>query len=126
MSKNTIYSKACKQVSGFEHMGETFMRKCVIQGKAKSTHENYLRQISKLALHFKRTPLELEVSQLEEYLYLMMQSNSTHSLSSFKHLVYGLRKLYHLFDKDELELSLPSMNPGKKVPKFSSVDTSRK
>lgn len=116
MSKNTIYSKACKQVPGFEKMGETFMRKLVIQGKAKSTHENYLRQISKLSLHFKQTPLELQLSELEEYLYMMMQSNTAHSLSSFKHLVYGLRKLYHLFDKEELELSLPSLNCPKKVP----------
>lgn len=116
MSKNTIYSKACKQVAGFERMGETFMRKLVIEDKARSTHENYLRQLSKLALHFKRTPLELKLSELEEYLYMLMQSNTTHSLSSFKHLVYGLRKLYHLFDKEELELSLPAMNRPKKVP----------
>lgn len=116
MSKNTIYSKACKEVAGFERMGETFMRKLVIEDKARSTHENYLRQLSKLALHFKRTPLELKLSELEEYLYILMQSNTTHSLSSFKHLVYGLRKLYHLFDKEELELSLPAMNRPKKVP----------
>jgi len=116
MSKNTIYSKACKQVPGFEQMGETFMRKLVIAGKARSTHENYLRQLSKLALFYNRTPLELEVDELEEYLYHLIQSTTAHSLSSFKHLVYGLRKLFYLFDREELLLSLPSLSRPKKVP----------
>ncbi|TAJ03107.1 integrase, partial [Marinilabiliaceae bacterium JC017] len=116
MSKITIYTQACNQVAGFQSMAEVFMRKLVIAGKARSTHENYLRQLSKLALFYNRTPLELEVYELEEYLYHLMQSSTAHSLSSFKHLVYGLRKLYRLFDKEELELSLPPINRPKKVP----------
>ena len=50
---------------------------------------------------FPRIPLELEIGELEEYLYLLIQRD-TDSLSSFKHLVYGLRKLYQLFDKEGL------------------------
>ncbi|MBA7579880.1 hypothetical protein ES708_21761 [subsurface metagenome] len=42
MSKNTIYSEASNKVVGFQHMGEEFIRKLVINNKAKSTHENYL------------------------------------------------------------------------------------
>ncbi|MCK5201588.1 MAG: tyrosine-type recombinase/integrase [Spirochaetales bacterium] len=96
-------------------MGEEFIRKLVIEDKAKSTHENYLRQMSKLALHYDRTPLELDIGELEEYIYLLIQKGSD-SLSSFKHLVYGLRKLYLLFDKEELHLSLPSINRPKQLP----------
>ena len=98
MSKITIYSKACNKVAGFQQMGEKFIQKLVINNKAKSTHENYLRQMSKLSLYYNRTPLELEIGELEEYLYLLIQRD-TDSLSSFKHLVYGLRKLYQLFGK---------------------------
>jgi len=115
MSKNTIYSEACYKVAGFQQMGEEFIRKLVINNKAKSTHENYLRQMSKLALYYNRTPLDLEIGELEEYLYLLIQKD-TDSLSSFKHLVYGLRKLYQLFDKEELHLALPSIKRPDKLP----------
>ncbi|MDA3905954.1 MAG: hypothetical protein PF484_07750, partial [Bacteroidales bacterium] len=64
MSKITIYSEACNKVDGFRAMGEEFIRKLVINGKSRSTHENYLRQMSKLALYYKRTPLEIEIDEL--------------------------------------------------------------
>lgn len=115
MSKITIYSEACLKVDGFRAMGEEFIRKLVINGKAKSTHQNYLRQIAKLALHYKRNPLELEIDELEEYLYHLIQAD-TDALSSYKHLVYGLRKLYQLFDKEALLLQLPKINRPKKLP----------
>jgi site-specific recombinase XerD len=115
MSKITIYQQACNKVAGFEQMGETFLRKLVINGRSKSTHQNYLRQMAKLALHYNRTPLNLEINQLEEYLYFLIQNDST-SLSSFKHLVYGLRKLYVLFDKQKLQLSLPEISRPNKLP----------
>ena len=88
MSKNTIYLEACNQVVGFQTMGEEFIRKLVIEDRARSTHENYLRQMSKLALHYDRTPLELDIGELEEYLYFLIQKGSN-SLSAFKHLVCG-------------------------------------
>jgi integrase/recombinase XerD len=115
MSKSTIYSEACNQVVGFRQMGDEFTRKLVINNRAKSTHENYLRQISKLALYYKRSPLELEIGELEEYLYYLIQKD-TDALSSYKHLVYGLRKLYLLFDKEELHLALPSIKQPNKLP----------
>ena len=115
MSKNTIYLEACNKVVGFQTMGEEFIRKMVIEDRARSTHENYLRQMSKLALHFERTPLELDIGELEEYLYFLIQKGSD-SLSAFKHLVYGLRKLYLLFEQEELHLSLPSINRPKQLP----------
>ena len=96
-------------------MGEDFTRKLVINGRGKSTHENYLRQMAKLALYYKRTPLELEYDELEEYLYYLIQQDTT-SQSSYKHLVYGLRKLYRLFDREELLLSLPKIKASGKLP----------
>ena len=124
MSKNTIYSQACNKVAGFGSMGEEFVRKLVINGKAKSTHENYLRQMAKMALYFGRTPLELSQSDLEEYLFHLIQKDSD-SLSSFKHLVYGLRKLYLLFDKEDLHLSLPPIHRPNKLPVVLSLQEMR-
>ncbi len=121
MSKSTIYSQACNKVAGFQLIGEEFTRKLVIGSRAKSTHENYLRQISKLVLYYNRSPLELEIDELEEYLYHLIQKDSD-SLSSFKHLVYGLRKLYLLFDKEKLQLALPSISKPNKLPVVLSIE----
>jgi integrase/recombinase XerD len=120
MSKITIYSEACNKVKGFESMGEEFIRKLVINGRSRSTHENYLRQMAKLSLHYKKLPLNLSICQLEEYLYHLIQKD-TDSMSSFKHLVYGLRKLYALFDMEELQLSLPSIKRVNKLPVVLSM-----
>lgn len=115
MSKITIYSNACNKVEGFKSMAEEFKRKLIINGKSKSTHENYLRQMAKLSIYYLRTPLQLEVDEMEEYLYSLI-INGTDAQSSFKHLVYGLRKLYRLFGMEELELALPKINRSKKLP----------
>ena len=115
MSKITIYSNACNKVEGFKSMAEEFKRKLIINGKSKYTHENYLRQMAKLSIYYLRTPLQLEVDEMEEYLYSLI-INGTDAQSSFKHLVYGLRKLYRLFGMEELELALPKINRSKKLP----------
>ena len=65
MSKVTIYQQACKQVTGFKAMGEHFIRTLVINGRSRSTHENYLRQMAKLALHCGKSPLEIEPVELK-------------------------------------------------------------
>lgn len=122
MSKVTIFEKACNNVAGFEPMGEHFMRQLVINGKSKSTHENYLRQMAKLALHYGKSPLELEAIELEEYLYFLVQKDTSGSQSAFKHLVYGLRKLYLLYDKDALHVGLPQIPNSKALPVVLSAE----
>jgi len=112
MSKITIYSQACHKVMGFQQMSEKFIERLVIDGKSKSAHQNYIRQIAKLAIYHERLPLDLEIDELEEYLFFLIQRD-TDALSSYKHLVYGLRKLYQLFGKEELALSLPKINRAK-------------
>ncbi len=115
MSKSTFYSQACYKILGFQQMSEEFIRKLVINGKSKSTHQNYIRQIAKLGIYYERLPLDLEIDELEEYLYYLI-NRDTDALSSYKHLVYGLRKLYQLFGKQELELSLPFIDRPNKIP----------
>ena len=116
MSKVTIYQEACNKVAGFQEMGEHFLRTLVINGKAKSTHQNYLRQIAKLSLYYNKVPLKLKPMELEEYLYFLMQKESAASKSSFKHLVYGLRKLYLLNDITGLHVKLPEIPRPKTLP----------
>ncbi|NJN26622.1 MAG: hypothetical protein HC819_11895 [Cyclobacteriaceae bacterium] len=58
MSKNTMYKKACNKVAGFRSISEEFTRKLVVDGRSKSTHENYFRQMAKLAMHYKAPSLK--------------------------------------------------------------------
>jgi len=115
MGKITIYSQACNDIAGFRSMAEEFTRKLVINGKSKSTYQNYLRQLAKLSLYYGRLPLELDADQVEEYLYYLIQKG-TDCKSSFKHTVYGLRKLYLLMDKEDLQLALPCISRAEKLP----------
>lgn len=113
--KATYYDEACRKVSGFEKMAVSFMKQLVINGRSKSTHQNYLRQMAKMALHCQQTPLEMDAEDVQDYLYYLVDRD-TDSRSSFKHLVYGLRKLYNLFEKDQLHMSLPSISRPKTLP----------
>jgi site-specific recombinase XerD len=124
MSK-TYYDEACRKVTGFEEMAVQFMQRLVIDGKSRSTHENYLRQMAKMALHCGKTPLKMEPDEIDNYLYFIV-NRDTDSLSSFKHLVYGLRKLYKLNECDHLHLTLPSIKQPQKLPVIFSSEEIRR
>lgn len=115
MSRQTYLEQACQAVPEFRDQSEQFLRKYTIAGKSDSCTRNYLMQISKLVLHFQCSPLNLSVDQLEEYLFYIRQ-HETPSLSSFKHLVYGLRTMYSMFKNETLHLTLPPVAHSKSLP----------
>lgn len=115
MSRKSYLVQAGEAVPEFKTISEQFLRKYTIAGKSDSCTRNYLMQISKLVLHFGCSPLELSVDQLEEYLFLVAQ-NEKPSMSSFKHLVYGLRTMFAMFKKEKLLLELPSIAQSKSLP----------
>jgi integrase len=108
MSRKTIKDEACDKIAGFREISQTFTRKFTVAGKSESFVDNYLLQISKLVLFYERSPLDLSIDELEEYL-LFLRANATPSLSTFKHLVYGLRQLYRIYGQKEMELALPEI-----------------
>lgn len=115
MSRESYLVQATKAVPEFKTISERFFRKYTIAGKSKSCIRNYLMQISKLVLYYGCSPLDLTIDQMEEYLFTIRQ-NGTPSLSSFKHLVYGLRILFAMFKNEELLLALPSISRNKTLP----------
>lgn len=116
MAKKSFLEQACIAVPEFKSISDKFYRKYTIAGKSESCTRNYLMQISKMVLHFKTSPLELSIDQMEEYLFLLQQQENTPSMSSFKHLVYGLRTLFVMFNSEELFLALPSVTTNKTLP----------
>lgn len=115
MSRKSYLEQACEAVPEFKTISEKFLRKYTIAGKSESCTRNYLMQISKMVLYFKCSPLELSIDQMEEYLYFIRQ-NEKPSMSSFKHLVYGLRTLFSMFKNEKLFLALPSVSGSKALP----------
>jgi integrase/recombinase XerD len=121
MSRKCYLEQACQAVPQFKTISDGFLRKYTIAGKSDSCTRNYLMQISKLVLHFNCSPLELSRDQLEEYLFFVRE-HETPSLSSFKHLVYGLRTMFSMFKNEKLLLSLPSIAKSKALPVVFSME----
>jgi site-specific recombinase XerD len=115
MSRKSYLEQAHEAVPEFKTISEKFLRKYTIAGKSESCTRNYLMQISKMVLYFKCSPLELSIDQMEEYLYTIRQ-NEKPSMSSFKHLVYGLRTLFSMFKNEKLYLALPPVSGSKALP----------
>lgn len=115
MSRKSYMEQACLAVPEFKTISDKFFRKYTIAGKSESCTRNYLMQISKMVLYFKTSPLELSIDQMEEYLFRMRQ-DETPSMSSFKHLVYGLRTMFQMFKNETLYLALPPISRSKALP----------
>lgn len=115
MSKKSYMEQACQAVPEFKTISEKFLRKYTIAGKSESCTRNYLMQISKMVLYFKASPLELSIDQMEEYLF-HIRLNEKPSMSSFKHLVYGLRTMFSMFKNEKLYLALPPISHNKALP----------
>jgi site-specific recombinase XerD len=115
MAKKTLLKQACEAVPEFKTISDKFLRKYTIAGKSDSCTKNYLMQISKMVLHYRCSPLTLSVDQIEDYMFTIQQNESP-SMSSFKHLVYGLRTMYSMFNNEELFLSLPPISRSRTLP----------
>ncbi len=116
MSKKSYLVQASEEVPEYKILSEQFLRRYTIEGKSESCIKNYLMQISKLVLHYKVSPLELSKDQLEEYLFYLKQQNASPSQSSFKHLIYGLRRFYEIFKQEDLRLALPAFSGTTTLP----------
>ena len=121
MSRLQIQQQACIAVPAFKDICKTFIRKFGVAGKSNSCVQNYLRQISKLVLFYQKSPLDLTSEEVEEFLVYLRQ-NEPPSLSSFKHLVYGLRHLYGIYQREDMEVILPEVNHPKTLPEVFSKE----
>ena len=100
VKEKTLLEKAISDVPGFKEINRKLERKVRLNSLSQSTYYNYARSIAKISLHFKRTPLELSLEEIEDYLLLQKRSWQP-SESYFKHMVYGLRFLFR--NDDEID-----------------------
>jgi len=85
-------------------------------GRINKTLESYGRHLAALSLHLGRTPLELSVDDVHEYLYELQNRSKTPSQTYFKHTVFGLRFLLKSEGLPYDYLQLPEIKKEKKLP----------
>lgn len=115
MTKQTFKSRACVEVPEFKDICNTLTRRFLISCKSLSCAEDYLLQISKLVLYYKRSPLALNREEIEEYMVYSLKNHSP-SLSSYKHLVCGLRHVFNIYNRSDLTVTLPCIKHAKRLP----------
>jgi integrase/recombinase XerD len=68
-----------------------------------------------MALYFQCCPTSLPDEQINEYLLLLLDTQSP-SYSYFKHTVYGLRMAFRLIGREDKAIRLPSTQRIKSLP----------
>lgn len=114
-SAKTLLGRAKREIPGFQEHIRKFEQQLIIGGYSESTLFNYSRSIAKISLEFGKSPLELDTDEINAYLYQVAQESSVSS-TYFKHMVYGLRFFFRLYDREDKALRLPRLKKGKKLP----------
>ncbi|MFC1733810.1 tyrosine-type recombinase/integrase [candidate division KSB1 bacterium] len=114
-SSKTIIERAKREVPCFKEHCKKFEEQMVIGGYSSSTLFNYSRAVGLLALHFKKSPLELDDDEINSFLFSVAKEK-TASSTYFKHMVYGLRFFFRLFDREDRLIKLPTIKNDRKLP----------
>lgn len=114
-SAKTIIERAKREVPDFKEHYRKFEEQMVIGAYSTSTLFNYSRAVGSLALHFKKTPLELDDDEINSFLFSVAKEK-TASSTYFKHMVYGLRFFFRLYDREDRVIKLPTIKNDSKLP----------
>ena len=120
-SAKTIVELAKREVPGFREHFAKFEEQTTIGGYSKSTIFNYSRAVAKISLHFKKSLLDLDPDEVNQFLFTIAQEK-TASSTYFKHAVYGLRFFFRLYDLEDRVLKLPTLSNDRKLPIVLSFD----
>lgn len=113
--RNSIIDQAKLHVTGFADMYQKLEQNVVLGGLSNSTLTNYGRCIASISLHFYQAAISLEEEQINGYLFELKQGKK-HSISYFKHTVYGLRFLFRLYELPDKAIKLPSIKRNAALP----------
>ena len=114
-SAKTIIERAKREVPDFQDHYKKFEEQMVIGGYSSSTLFNYSRAVGSLALHFKKSPLELDDDEINSFLFSVAREKQASS-TYFKHMVYGLRFFFRLYDREDRVIQLPAIKNDRKLP----------
>lgn len=124
-SPKTLIEQAKREVPDFKEHYSKFEQQMVIGGYSSSTLFNYSRSVAKISLHFKKSILDLDTEEVNQYLYLLAKEKKASS-TYFKHAVYGLRFFLRLYDLEDRALKLPTVANDRKLPVVLSYQELRR
>jgi site-specific recombinase XerD len=117
----TTLEKAKMLVPGFREAFSRFDERLVLDQCSKSMFMNYGRNLAHLALHFGRVPHEVQVEEINAYLYRLTVHDKL-SISFFKQTVFGLRYWFRLFGMDDKALQMPVIKKEETLPTVLSKE----
>ena len=114
-SAKTLIERAKREVPGFTEHFAKFEEQTTIGGYSQSTIFNYSRAVAKISLHFKKSLLDLDPDEVNQFLFVLAKEKKASS-TYFKHTVYGLRFFFRLYDLEDRVLKLPTVKNDRKLP----------
>lgn len=114
-SARTLLEQAKREVPGFTEHFAKFEEQVTIGGYSSSTLYNYSRAVAKISLMFKKSVLDLDPDEVNQFLYSIAKAKGASS-TYFKHTVYGLRFFFRLYDMEDRVLKLPTISNDRKLP----------
>ncbi len=107
---------AIDQIEGFQEMYERARMKMEIAGFSKASFRNYMSPLAQIALFHKKSPVLLNIDEIEEFLFYSKNKKPQLSETFFKHTVYGLRFVFKIHGNEELILKMPKIRRPHKLP----------
>lgn len=130
-SAKTLIERAKNEVPFFKEHYSKFEEQMTIGGYSQSTLFNYSRAVAKVSLHFKKSLLDLDPDEVNQWLFLLAKEKKASS-TYFKHTVYGLRFFFRLYemprlpaDREDRVLKLPTIKNDRKLPVVFSQEELR-
>ena len=114
-SAKTLIERAKQEVPGFIAHYAKFEEQMTIGGYSQSTLFNYSRAVAKVSLYFKKSLLDLDSDEVNQFLFALAKEKKASS-TFFKHTIYGLRFFFRLYDLEDRVLKLPTVKNDRKLP----------
>ncbi len=121
----TLVERAKTEVPGFGDLIHRVERRMTLAGMSPKTLVSYGRSLGQMALHFGRSPVEVDEEEVQEYLYGLAKQKDF-SESYFKFSVYALRYAYVTMGMDAKRLELPEMKRRQTLPVVLSREECRR
>lgn len=114
-SAKTLIEQAKREVPDFRLHYAKFEEQIAIGGYSNSTLFCYSRAVAKVSLHFKKSLLDLDSDEVNQWLFLLAKEKKASS-TYFKHTIYGLRFFFRLYEMEDRVLKLPTVKNVRKLP----------
>jgi len=124
-SSKTLLERAKREVPGFADHIIKFEEQITIKSYSSSTVFSYSRCIAQISLYCKKSPLDLELDEINSYLYAM-KTDRDMSDTFLKHTIYSLRFFYRIYDLEDRAIRLPGMKNKRKLPVVFSQEELRR